>query len=539
MKRHISRSATAFTIFAFSALSVICFVAPQTAPAQSRVLRADTRKAEPVEQFGTLTPTAPAYNLDMGSLGIEPSIEMAAPQSAGVAAGGAHMSIAPEVVPTNTTGAAVIVGSGFNASENVNILINGTLITSLAANANGYLAISLNSTTAGFLLIEYQGVTSGKRVAGVTEISATGPFVSGLAGGPHAINTTLTNRTMTFQGAGFPPSTSVSIKRNGVALGALTSTTAGLIGFTLAPAPNGDTAAVYTADVVATPGTMAGISIEERADAGALPAEDQNVSRAFVNRAVLNNTTGGFVAYVGEGFTPGENVTVSCSGGTVVADPNGSVSQILTFAGPVAAGNVLCALNGVTSLRVARFAVRLDPQVTNYRSIIVAPAFTRLGGTVKVLATGLPANDTGQIFIDGVLTGTALTDASGNGTVTIPKPANTFAHAVVWVTSTGLATAAPLMMNLPTAGEVSLSGRVVSDEGRGITGTRVTVSGASLAEPISVVTGRRGEFSFEGLTAGETYIVSVSARRYTFEESTRVITLNDNAAGVDFTATSR
>jgi subtilisin-like proprotein convertase family protein len=87
----------------------------------------------------------------------------------------------------------------------------------------------------------------------------------------------------------------------------------------------------------------------------------------------------------------------------------------------------------------------------------------------------------------------------------------------------------------PLAGEVSISGRVTAGE-RGITNARVTVSGGSLAQPIVAVTGRNGAYVVSGLTAGETYLVTVSARRFTFEEPSRVITLNDNLSGIDFNA---
>jgi subtilisin-like proprotein convertase family protein len=89
----------------------------------------------------------------------------------------------------------------------------------------------------------------------------------------------------------------------------------------------------------------------------------------------------------------------------------------------------------------------------------------------------------------------------------------------------------------PLAGEVSLSGRVTSGE-RGITNARVTVSGGSLVAPTTAVTGRNGGYVVSGLTAGETYLVTVTARRFSFENPSRVITLNDNLGGVDFQGTS-
>jgi len=85
----------------------------------------------------------------------------------------------------------------------------------------------------------------------------------------------------------------------------------------------------------------------------------------------------------------------------------------------------------------------------------------------------------------------------------------------------------------PTASEVSLSGRVTAG-GRGVTNAVVTVSGNSLSSPIVVSTGRNGMYEVTGLTAGETYVVTVASRRFTFEQPSRVITLNDNLTGVDF-----
>jgi hypothetical protein len=93
-----------------------------------------------------------------------------------------------------------------------------------------------------------------------------------------------------------------------------------------------------------------------------------------------------------------------------------------------------------------------------------------------------------------------------------------------------------LQFNIPTAAGVSVSGRVLSPEGRGITNAVITVAGNSLAKPISVLTGRNGRYTIEGLTAGQTYVVTVVSRRFTFAEPSRVITLYDNLSGLDFNA---
>jgi N-acetylneuraminic acid mutarotase len=88
----------------------------------------------------------------------------------------------------------------------------------------------------------------------------------------------------------------------------------------------------------------------------------------------------------------------------------------------------------------------------------------------------------------------------------------------------------------PTAAQASISGRVLTAEGLAIRNARVTVAGQSLPEPRVVTTGSFGYFSFDGLTVGETYVVTVNSQRYTFTVPSRVITIVDNVFDVDFVA---
>jgi len=87
-----------------------------------------------------------------------------------------------------------------------------------------------------------------------------------------------------------------------------------------------------------------------------------------------------------------------------------------------------------------------------------------------------------------------------------------------------------------TAADVSIGGRVTTADGRGIRNAHVVISGDSLTEPRTVTTGSFGYFSFDGLRTGETYVVTVNSRRYTFSVPSRVITLVDNLADANFVA---
>ena len=88
----------------------------------------------------------------------------------------------------------------------------------------------------------------------------------------------------------------------------------------------------------------------------------------------------------------------------------------------------------------------------------------------------------------------------------------------------------------PTAAGVSLSGRVMTASGAGIRNARVVISGNALPEARTVTTGSFGYFSFEGLTAGETYVVTVNSQRFTFQTPSRVYSLVDNIVDADFVA---
>jgi hypothetical protein len=88
----------------------------------------------------------------------------------------------------------------------------------------------------------------------------------------------------------------------------------------------------------------------------------------------------------------------------------------------------------------------------------------------------------------------------------------------------------------PTAAPASITGRVATASGEPIRGASVTIVGGGLAAPRTVTTGTFGYYSFGDLETGTTYVITVNARRYYFAVPSRVVTLTDNAVGVDFVA---
>ena len=84
------------------------------------------------------------------------------------------------------------------------------------------------------------------------------------------------------------------------------------------------------------------------------------------------------------------------------------------------------------------------------------------------------------------------------------------------------------------AADLSLSGRVMTAGGVPVRNVIVTISGGNLPSPISTQTGTFGYFSFAGLQTGQTYTVRVDAKRHTFAQPSRMVTMQGNVSDFDF-----
>lgn len=81
---------------------------------------------------------------------------------------------------------------------------------------------------------------------------------------------------------------------------------------------------------------------------------------------------------------------------------------------------------------------------------------------------------------------------------------------------------------------VLLSGRISTPSGSGIRNVIVTLSGGNLPSPLTTQTGTFGYFSFTGLQSGQTYTVTVNAKRHTFAQPSRMVTMQGNVTDFDF-----
>lgn len=90
---------------------------------------------------------------------------------------------------------------------------------------------------------------------------------------------------------------------------------------------------------------------------------------------------------------------------------------------------------------------------------------------------------------------------------------------------------------VPTAASARIEGRVLDVEGNPIRNLTVVLTGAPLTTPRVVKTNNFGGFIFEDVEIGQTYVVSISSKKYGFGQPSRVISLNENVSDIVFQST--
>ncbi len=85
----------------------------------------------------------------------------------------------------------------------------------------------------------------------------------------------------------------------------------------------------------------------------------------------------------------------------------------------------------------------------------------------------------------------------------------------------------------PTAAGSTVSGRVLNSRGVGIANAVLEMRSTQRNTVISVRTNNFGNFSFNDIAAGQTYLLSVNAKTYTF--TPRLLSVQNNLTGIDFT----
>lgn len=85
----------------------------------------------------------------------------------------------------------------------------------------------------------------------------------------------------------------------------------------------------------------------------------------------------------------------------------------------------------------------------------------------------------------------------------------------------------------PTAAGVNVSGRITTANGNGIRNVQVMMTEADGTNH-TAITGPFGYYSFTDIPSGQTVVMSIASKRFTFKQPVRLVTLNDDLVDYDW-----
>ena len=153
-----------------------------------------------------------------------------------------------------------------------------------------------------------------------------------------------------------------------------------------------------------------------------------------------------------------------------------------------------------------------------------------VAGTVTTFPTG----DAQLVLIDFTVAANppaATTISFGN------VPVSDFVGDIFGNTLTTTFTSAPISILGTTAATVSVSGRVVTQAGRGISGVQLSLTDSN-GQTRTAVSTSFGYYHFDAVRTGETYILSANGKHYTFSQPLQVLNINEETDEVNFIANS-
>ena len=170
---------------------------------------------------------------------------------------------------------------------------------------------------------------------------------------------------------------------------------------------------------------------------------------------------------------------------------------------------------------------------------------TATAGTINCSVGGFPNNQAGSsdMGIGEIATGNNQILITVTFTVSPMAPPGTTPLSLSNVNASSdapqlfmpTATNGTVTILAPTAAAVSVSGRVLTAQGRGLRNARLTLTNTTTGEVFYARSGISGAYRFENAEAGQSYILIVTAKRYNFNPNTLFINPFNELTGVDFT----
>jgi Carboxypeptidase regulatory-like domain len=179
----------------------------------------------------------------------------------------------------------------------------------------------------------------------------------------------------------------------------------------------------------------------------------------------------------------------------------------------------------ITYSTAGSMVVTMDPTGAQDLTVIVYTSICSSN-----LADGIVISDTGgggaieTVTISSLPVGTYHIVVDGYSTGgTAPGPSGPYTLAV---TGTGTVV-------VPTAASVSVSGQVLSADGKGLSRVSVSITDSN-GNIRTAVSNTFGYYKFDDVRAGDTYILQVSSKKYQFSNPTQIVSVNDNIADLNF-----
>lgn len=248
-------------------------------------------------------------------------------------------------------------------------------------------------------------------------------------------------------------------------------------------------------------------------------AAPQSASALISNSTIANNSVTAGLSGVGGGIRRGSGTTITIRSTIIAANTdNTNIPDIISDSdiGFISGGYNLIGNRGIITAfnqtgdqagtSVVVFEPRLDP-LANY------------GGTTPThqLQPGSRAIDAGNSF--GL-----LADQRGLARIFDSPSVPNIGDA---------ADIGAFEVQIPTSASVTISGRIMTSDGRGIHNAFITLT-ATNGTTQTVNTGSFGYYSFERIEVGNTYIVSVKSKRFQFKP--QIIFLTQDFTELNFTA---
>ncbi len=269
------------------------------------------------------------------------------------------------------------------------------------------------------------------------------------------------------------------------------------------------------------------------------------------NSASFSGNAGG--GFCNTGGMPVRNSTVTNNSATGATGSGGGIfnNATLRLGNTIIAGNTASAQSEIRNESLVESAGNnlIGDSAGDSADTSNSISYKTAAGTVDILDTppllGALQNNGGATPTRALLTGSPAIDKGGNALAFSPVNGDALAAdqrgfaRIFDGDQNGTATvdigAFEFVPTGTTAAGVAVGGRIQTVKGRGIGGVRVTMLGA-VGETQTVISDKTGYFQFADVSAGETYVFSVSSKQFQFSQPSLVRTIYEDTDSINFVA---